>query len=70
MHWKIVATWIKTKDLSQWMLISWHLHVELGTSGTKPLNNIDETFSMVFLFVCFPIINCHYKSDLPLDEQV
>ena len=20
-----------------------HLHVELGTSGTKPLNNIDET---------------------------
>ena len=45
--------------------LCWHLHVELGTWGTKPLNNVDETLSMVFLFVCFLIINCHYKSDLP-----
>ena len=46
----------------------YNVHVELGTSGTKPLNNVDETLSMVFLFVCFLIINCHYKSDLSLDE--
>ena len=28
----------------------------VGTSDTKSLNNVDETFSMVFSFVCFLVI--------------
>ena len=30
----------------------------IGTSETKSHNNVDETFSMVFSFVCFLGINC------------
>ena len=29
----------------------------VGTSETKSLNNVDETFSMVFSFVSFLVIN-------------
>ena len=29
----------------------------VGTSETKSLNNVAETFSMLFSFVCFLVIN-------------
>ena len=29
----------------------------VGTSETKSLNNVDETLSVVFSFVCFLVIN-------------
>ena len=53
-HWKVVAAWLKIKDLSKWMLM---LTSRKGTSGTKSLNNVEETLSMVFLLVCFLVIN-------------
>ena len=32
------------------------LSIIVGTSAKKSLNNVDETFSIVFSFVCFLVI--------------